>query len=80
MDFSDSLSNSCSDSTLPCSTSSFDSKVYSKDTDEEMEKEINCHIEQFQYEPAEDDGEESKESSSEEESNIYKGRFYNMNW
>ena len=80
MDFSDSLSNSCSDSTLPCSNSSFDSKAYSKDTDEEMDKEINFNVELYQYEPGEDDGEESEESSSEEESHIYKERLDNTNW
>ena len=78
MDFSNNLSNSCSDSTLPCSTSSFDSKAYSEDTDEEMDKEINFNAELYQYELGEDDGEESEESSSEEESDIYKGRLDNM--
>ena len=77
MDSSDSLSDSSSDSTLSCSTSSFDSKAYSEDTDEEMDKEFDNNIEPYQYEPAEDDGEES---SLEEESNIYKGRLDNTNW
>ena len=41
MDFSNSLGNSCSDYTLSYSTSSFESKAYSKDTDEGIDKEIN---------------------------------------
>ena len=75
MDFSDSVSNSCSDSTLSCLTSSFNLKAYNEDADEEMDKEINFDIEPYKYKPGEDDGEESEESSSEEESNIYKGRL-----
>ena len=80
MDSSDSLSNSCSDSTLLRSTSSFNLKAYSEDIDEEMDKEIDFNIEPYQYELAEDDKEESKESSSEEENDIYKERLDNMNW
>ena len=80
MDSSDSLSDSCSVSTLSCSTSSFNLKAYSEDTDEEMDKEINFNIELYQDELAGDDKEESKESSSEEENDIYKGRLDNMNW
>ena len=77
MDFSYSLSDSCSHSTLSCSTSSFDSKAQSKHTDEEMDKEFDNNIESYQYEAAEDDGEGS---SSEEESDVYKGRLDNTNW
>ena len=80
MDSSDSLSNSCSDSMLSCSTSFFNLKAYSENTDEEMDKEINFNIEPYQYELVEDDREESKESSSEEENDIYKRRLDNMNW
>ena len=73
MDSSDSLSDSCSDNTLSCSTSSFGSKVYSDDTDEEMDKEINSNIEPYQCEPAE-------ESLLKEKNNIYKRGLDNMNW
>ena len=45
-----------------------------------MDKEIDFNIEPYQYELAEDDKEESKESSSEEENGIYKERLDNMNW
>ena len=63
MDFSNTLSDSSSNSTLSCSTSSFDLNAYSKDTDEEMDKEFDNNIEPYRYELAEDDGEESEESS-----------------
>ena len=45
-----------------------------------MDKEFDNNIESYQYDPTEDDGEESEESSWEEESDIYKGMLNNTNW
>ena len=76
-------SDSSSKSTLSCSSSSCDSKAYSEDTDEEMDKGTNFNVEPYQYEPpVEDDGDEEYEEGceSEDDNDEATGRLHSTDW
>ena len=76
-------SDSSSESTLSYSSSLCNSKAYSEDTDEEMDKGTDINVKPYQYEPpVEDDGDEEYEEGckSEDDDDEATGRLHSTDW
>ena len=76
-------SDSSSESTLSCSSSLCNSKAYSEDTDEEMDKGTDINVKPYQHEPpVEDDGDEEYEEGckSEDDDDEATGRLHSTDW
>ena len=76
-------SDSSSESTLSCSSSSCSLKGYSEDSDEEMDEGTDFNIEPYQYEPQMEDNrnEESEEDcESEDDNDEAMWRLHSKDW